>query len=203
MIKIYGSPKSSAGRVYWMLEELGLNYEPVKINMREKEHKSEAFLKLNPNGKIPCLTDGDFVIWESTAINHYLAEKYSPELLGSTPETRGLVQQWNIWSMIELQKPIIDILIQKVFVPEDKRDHTLIEKSQKSCGPLLTILDTALSNKKYLTGDTFNVADLNMASVVSIASAIEMDISSFKNIKSWMGNIMERPAFQKSSKIEL
>lgn len=203
MIKIYGSPRSSAGRVYWMLEELGLSYEPVKINMREKEHKSTGFLKLNPNGKIPCLTDKDFVIWESLAINNYLADKYLPELLGSTPEIRGLIQQWNYWSMLDLQKPLIEIFIQKVFVPEEKRDQSLIEKAQKNCQPLLAILDSALGKAKYLVGDTFSVADLNMASVVSITTAIQMDIVEFKNIRTWLAHLMERPAYQKYIKIEL
>ena len=202
MIKIYGSPKSSSGRVFWLLEELALKYDAVKINMREKEHKSDAFLKLNPNGKIPCLVDGDFVIWESLAINHYLADKYSPELLGKTPEIRGLVQQWSLWSILELQKPLIDIFIQKVFVPDDKRDHGLIEKSQKASLPLLAILDAALASKKYITGETFTVADLNLASVVALTSAIQMDISSFKSVEAWMGRLMERPAFQKFQKLE-
>ena len=170
--------------------------------MREKEHKGEAYLKLNPNGKVPCLTDGNFVIWESVAINNYLADKYSPHLLGDTPESRGLVMQWNLWSMLELQVPIIDIFIQKVFTPEDKRNHTLIEKSQKTCQHLLSILDSALNAKKYLVNETFTMDDINMASVVNIAQGIQMDISTYKNIKAWQGNLMERPAYQKYSKID-
>ncbi len=202
MIKIYGSPKSSAGRVFWMLEELNLPYEAVKINMREKEHKGDAYLKLNPNGKVPCLTEGEFVIWESVAINNYLAEKYAPQLLGTTPEDRGIVQQWSLWSMLELQKPIIDIFIQKVFVPEDRRDLALIERSQKSCPPLFRILDNALSSRKYLAGDAFTVADLNMASVVVIATPIQMDISEYKNISGWMDALTQRPSFKKYIKLE-
>lgn len=185
-----------------MLEELGLSYEPVKINMREKEHKGEAFLKLNPNGKIPCLMDGDFVIWESLAINNYLADKYKPELLGKTPEARGAAQQWNYWSMLELQKPLIDIFIQKVFVPDEKRDLGIIEKAQKACLPLLSILDSALESKKYLAGENFTVADINMASVVTVTTAIQMDIAAHKNIKTWLSHLMERPAYLKYSKIE-
>ena len=202
MIKIYGSPKSSAGRVFWMLEELNLPYEAVKINMREKEHKSEAFLKLNPNGKVPCLTEGEFVIWESVAINNYLAEKYSPQLLGTTPETRGLVQQWSLWAMLELQKPIIDIFIQKVFVPEDRRDLALIERSEKVCPQLFKILDNALNSSRYLAGDDFTVADLNLASVVAITKPIQMDISAYKNINAWMDAISQRPSFKKYIKLE-
>ena len=202
MIKIYGSPKSSAGRVFWLLEELNLPYEAVKVNMREKEHKGDAYLKLNPNGKVPCLTEGEFVIWESVAINNYLAEKYAPQLLGTTPEDRGIVQQWSLWAMLELQKPIIDIFIQKVFVPEDRRDLALIERSQKSCPPLFKILDNALSSRKYLAGDVFTVADLNMASVVAIATPIQMDISEYKNISGWMDAVTQRPSFKKYIKLE-
>lgn len=202
MIKIYGSPKSSAGRVFWMLEELNLPYEAVKINMREKEHKSETYLKLNPNGKVPCLTEGEFVIWESVAINNYLAEKYAPQLLGTTPETRGLAQQWSLWAMLELQKPIIDIFIQKVFVPEERRDLALIERSEKACPPLFKILDNTLSSRKYLAGEDFTVADLNMASVVAIAKPIQMDISAYKNINAWMDALSQRPSFKKYIKLE-
>ena len=170
--------------------------------MREKEHKGDAFLKLNPNGKIPCLTEGEFVIWESVAINNYLAEKHAPQLLGTTPEIRGTVQQWNLWAMLELQKPIIDIFIQKVFVPEERRDLALIERSLNSCPPLFKILDNALSSRKFLAGDTFTVADLNMASVVAIATPIQMDISAYKNINAWMDAVTQRPSFKKYIKLE-
>src|SRR5687767_5881522 len=112
MIKIYGSPHSSGGRCYWTLEELGLSYERVKIDMRSKEHKSPSYLNLNPNGKVPVMVDDDFVLWESAAINSYLAEKHRPELLGRTLQERALVQQWTLWAMVDLQPPHVDLLIQ-------------------------------------------------------------------------------------------
>jgi glutathione S-transferase len=201
MIKIYGSPKSSAGRVYWMLEELGLTYEAVQLDMRAKEHKSEKFLKLNPNGKVPCLTDGDYAIWESMAINSYLADKYQSALLGKTPEARGLVQQWSYWSILELQKHLIEIFIQKVFVPDEKRDLGVIEKAKKAAEPLLAILDHHLVDKKFLVGDAFTLADLNVASVASITEAIQMDVSHFKHIQHWQSQCKDRPAYQKYLKL--
>src|SRR3989344_9118391 len=122
MIKIYGAPRSSAGRCFWLLEELALPYQAMPVDMRNKEHKSEAFLKLNPNGKVPALVDGDVVLWESIAINHYLADKYRPELLGKTPVERGLEQQWSTWSMVDLQPPLVDLIIQMVLTTEEKRN---------------------------------------------------------------------------------
>ena len=64
MISIYGSPKSSSGRCFWALEEVGQAYEAKSINFKENEHKSEEFLKINPNGKVPALIDGDYTVWE-------------------------------------------------------------------------------------------------------------------------------------------
>lgn len=197
MIEIYGSPRSSSGRCFWLLEELAVPYQVKAIDMRAKEHKSPAYLKLNPNGKVPCLKDGDFVIWESMAINLYLADKYNSPLRGATAEERGQIAQWSFWSILELQKPIIDIFIQTVFVPAERRDQSVIDNAQKACPPLLAILDQYLFGKKYLVGDKFSLADLNVASVVVVSEAIQMDISQYKNIVAWLSSCKDRPGYQK------
>lgn len=202
MIQIYGSPRSSAGRCYVMLEEAGLSYEVMSLDMMStKEHKSEAFLKLNPNGKVPCLIDNGFVLWESAAIVQYLAHKYKPELLGSTLEEKGLVQQWSFWTMTEAQPPLVDILIQKVFVPEEKRNLALIEHREKQIPGVLEILEKSLQGKKYLAGSQYTVADLMAASAVNIALGLQMDLSKFKNIKAWFSEIKSRPAWVKVAEL--
>jgi glutathione S-transferase len=202
MLKIYGSPRTSANRCFLMLEEVGVMYTGMPIDMMEKkEHKSPEYLRLNPNGKVPCLVDGDFVIWESLAINYYLGEKYKPELLGKTPEQKGLMHQWSTWGMLELQAPMIDLFIQMVFVPEAKRDSNIIAKSKEKIPPLLKILDNALMGKDYLAGPSFTLADLNVASVVGIAPALQFPLAAYSGISAWMQKIMARPAFQKIAKL--
>lgn len=197
MISIYGSPRSSSGRCFWCLEEVGISYEAKSVSFKERENKSEAYLELNPNGKVPVLVDGDFKIWESMAINFYLADKYKPELLGRDPMDRGLVQQWTIWSIAELQAPIIDIFIQLVFVPEERRNLEFIKKAQEKLPKLLDVLEKKLSAKQYLVSESFTLADLNTASVVNICRDIKFDISNYENIKSWLGRVGERAAFKK------
>lgn len=81
MIKIYGSPWSSARRVYWAMEECGATYERQPLDMRAKEHRSAAYLEINPCGKVPCIVEGDFVLWESMAINWYRQKNTSPNYL--------------------------------------------------------------------------------------------------------------------------
>ncbi|NJN99325.1 MAG: glutathione S-transferase family protein [Anaerolineales bacterium] len=201
MIKIYGVPRSSAGRCYLMLEELGLPYETVPLDMRNKEHKSEAFLKINPNGKVPALIDGDFIIWESVAINHYLAEKHRPELLGKTVADRARQIQWSIWSMTDLQPPLVDLIIQFIFTPEEKRNLHLIEKAREKVPPMLAILDSALAGKTYILGSDISVADFNLASVVNIASSFEFDFSPYKDMSAWLARIKDRPSFKKVAQL--
>ncbi|MBC7429961.1 MAG: glutathione S-transferase family protein [Bacteriovorax sp.] len=197
MITLYGSPRSSAGRCLWALEEAGVAYELKNIDFKTKENKSETFLKINPNGKVPAFTDGSFNLFESMAINNYIAEKYKPELIGTTVEDRAVSSQWSFWASSELQDPIIQVFIQKVFVPEDKRSQTVIDENMEKLPELFTVLNKSLEGKTYLNGKTFTLADLNVQSVVSIAPMIGFDMSSYKNVDSWMKAISDRPAFQK------
>ncbi len=201
MLNIYGSPRSSSGRCFWCLEEIGEKYHYKPLNFKEKEHKSPEYLKINPNGKAPTLTDGDFVIWESIAINFYLAETYKPELLGTDNKQRGLVHQWSFWGIAELQPPIINSFIQLVFVPKERRDNQVIEKATAKIPGLLKVLNDALEGKNYLVGDNFTLADLNVASIAAVCSEIKFDLTAYKNIQTWLTQISERSAFKKYQKL--
>ena len=91
MLKFYtiqggGRLTSCVGICLWLLEELKTQYQVINLDLDKFEHKSEEYLKLNPNGKVPTLVDNGFVIWESIAINNYLARKYKPEFLGKNIE---------------------------------------------------------------------------------------------------------------------
>ena len=196
-IKLYGGPRTSASRVYWMLEELGLKYEVIPLDLSKREQKGDAYMKLNPNGKVPTLIDGDQVIWESMAINTYLAEKAKSPLAGTSAVEKGLIQQWSFWAMLELQKPAVDWLIQEMFVPADKKEPKVIEKSKETIGQVLPILDREFTSKQFLVGDRFTMADLNVASIVSICAALRFDMTPYKNINKWMSACSDRPAFQK------
>lgn len=197
MITLYGSPRTSAGRCIWTLEELGIKYTIKPVDMRNKEHKSPDFLKINPNGKVPVMIDNDLTLFESMAINFYLADTYKKELLGASASDRGLVHQWSFWANAELQTVLIDIFIQKVFVPEDKRDLKLIENRLNQLPALFQILDNALANRKYLIGDQFTLADINTASVATIAAPVGFDLAPYANVGRWLKLISERPAYQR------
>ena len=197
MIKIYGAPGSSAGRCYWTMEEIGLLYERQPLDMSKKEHKSPEYLALNPNGKVPCLVDGDVTIWESMAIDTYLAEKYQPDLLGLTPEARGLVQQWSYWAILEPQPALVSALIQKVFVPEPKRDQKIIDDALAKLPPMLEIANKHLDQLEYFVGGSFSLADIHVATVMNINHMLGQSLSDFPHLMRWLDNVCGREAYQK------
>lgn len=194
MIKIYGSPQSSSGRCFWTLEEVGATYEAKSINFRDKEHKGEEYLKINKNGKVPALVDGDFTIWESMAINFYLAEKFKPELLGKDLEQKAIVRQWSIWAIADLQPPMIQSFIQRVFVPEERRSQSIIDENEEKIGPMLEVLENSLEHK-FLAGENFTLADINVVSVVDILDALKYDTSAYPKLTQWVANARETPSY--------
>lgn len=204
MLKVYapiGTPliSSSAGRCFLLLEELGVEYEPVFISFKNGENRSEEYLKLNPNAKIPTLIDEEenFVLWESMGINNYLCEKYKPELLGTSLKDKANISKWNYWILSEYQVPIVQLMIHTRFLPEDKRDPKVIETSLEKISKLNKVLDEALKDKEYLNGDKISVADLNVAPIASACFMFKMDLSDLKNFTKWLNSICSRESFKK------
>ena len=196
MIKIYGPKLGSAFRCHVLMIEMGIAFEEIKVDFEKGEQFQPEYLKLNPNGKIPCIVDGDFVLWESMAINNYLATKYNSDLLGDTPEEKALVDQWSYWSILEMQPHLYTIAFQKFRVPEEERDEKAINKAMEALPAVFKILDDQLEGKEYLLGDKFNLADINVASVVLIADFAQYDFSSYKNVADWISRLNERPSFE-------
>jgi glutathione S-transferase len=199
MIKLYGVPRSRALRSLWMLEELGLPYENVKIGTTG-DTRTPEFLRINPNGHVPVLQEDGLILWESLAINLYLARKYDKGLWPKTVEDEGRAFQWSLWAMTELEEPILTALRNRVLLPQEQRDaQKANDAAQRFVGPL-QVLDGALAEKMYLLGDAFTVADLNVASVLMLAPLASLDLSSAANAQAWLGRCTSRPALGRAQK---
>lgn len=196
MVKLYGPKRGSAARCHVLAKEIGLEYDGVSIDLRKGEQNSPEYLKLNPNGKVPSLVDGDFVLWESAAINNYLASKYKPELLGDSPEDKALIDQWSYWGMLEVQSHIHRIGFQKFRVPEDQRDEKVIQEAMNALPRVFKILEEHLSDREYMLGDKFTLADINLGTVVLGTQFAEYDLSEYANINRWIQMLLKRPSFK-------
>src|SRR5262245_28554119 len=194
MITLYGIPRSRTIRPLWMLEELGLPYENVKVS-HVSETRTPAFLKLNPNGHIPVLQDGDLTLWESMAINLYLARKHDKGLWPKRVEDEGRAFQWSLWAMTELEEPLLTTLLHRMFYPEGQRDPKKADDAAERFKQPLAVLDGALAGRDYLLGSAFTVADLNVAAVLCWAPLAGLDLSGARNAAGWLGRCTARPAF--------
>ena len=112
-LKVYGTPMSRAARTLWMCRELGLPFEKVPVQFADGSTKTPEYLAINPNGRIPAIQDGDFTLYESMAINLYLARKHPGPLTPATPADEARAWQWSFWVMTEVEKPQLNVLLQR------------------------------------------------------------------------------------------
>jgi glutathione S-transferase len=163
VLTLYGTSKSRASRSILALEELGLAYRHVPLGAELRDPGSEARALLNgfnPNGHIPVLVDDDFVIWESMAINLYLGAKHGGPLWPAHPRNLGLTFQWSLWAQTEVDRPDWNLARRS---GDEARIARVTEDKVRALG----VLDAALASAQWLAGDSFTMADLNVASTLS------------------------------------
>lgn len=184
-IKLYGISGSRAIRSIWAAEEVGIDYEHVATHFVE-DSKSEEFLAVNPNGRIPALVDGDMLLCESMAINLYLAKNYGGDLYPQSPPAEAQTWQWSLWGISEIEPLQMQIVVQKLFTKAERRDPAIIARAEKGLARPLAVLDDALAKRPYLLGDSFGIADLNVAAVMLLLEMISFDVSPWSNVHAWL-----------------
>jgi glutathione S-transferase len=183
-LKLYGISGSRALRSIWAIEEVGVEYEHVPTHFMN-DSKEPRYLAINPNGRVPTLQDGDLNLFESMAINLYLAKNYGSGLYLDEPASEAQTWQWSVWAISEIEPLQMTIVVQKLFMPEEKRDPKTIARAEKGLARPLAVLDAHLSDRKWLVGDSFSIADLNVAGVMLLLQMIDFDLSEWKNVSRW------------------
>lgn len=188
MIELYGGNRTRAVIVQWYLEELGLSYDYIPLDLQMGDHRKPEFLAINPMGKVPALKDGDCIIWESGAILLYLADKYGQE--SASPESRAIQAQWVLFANATLALGIF----------LDDRRETELPK-------LLPPIDRILQGQPFLCGghraesrcDTLTVADIAVASYLNYGRQLmSLDFSAYPAIMGYLERIGKREAFGKA-----
>ncbi len=207
MLTIYGVYRSRSARVYWMAEELGIEFESVPVLQAKRlanplspdapiNTLSPKFLALNPMALIPAIKDGDLVLNESLAINLYLARKYGGELGGKTVEEDGLMTMWTVWAVSELDGNTGKI----VSTYDDGRENTeagraVIDVACRTMKRPLSVLEKHLDGKDWIVGGRFTVVDLNIAEVLRYAQSETALFEAHPNIDAWIKRCQSRPAY--------
>jgi glutathione S-transferase len=194
-LTIYGAAASRAFRVLWAAEELGLPYEHVGYKFAGPEIKAEAYRAINPNAVIPAIVDDGFALWESLAINLYLARK-AGRLWPADVRDEGLVYQWTLWGATEIEAPLGTWAYNTLLLPEAERKRELADAAAGKLPPKLDVLEQTLDGRAWLAGPAFTIGDLNLAAVLFRAPAFGLD--RWPRVADWHGRCYARPAARRA-----
>jgi glutathione S-transferase len=192
-LRIYGIARTRAFRALWVAKEVGIAYEHLPIEIGDAGARSPEFLALNPNGRLPCIVDDGFVLFESLAITLYLAKKHAlGTLYPATLEDEAKAWQWSLWALNEVDRGVNIWSLHAVRLPADERDPAKRNEALQVLAAPFRVLDAAVAARPYLLGEAFSIADLNVAAVVS--RAVDMDLSAVPRLKAWLTRCLDRPA---------
>jgi glutathione S-transferase len=200
-ITFYYAPMSSATRVHWALEEVGVPYDKVKVSLADGDHKKPDYLALNPNGKIPLLVVDGVPIFESLAMLLYLADQYGVEkgLFPTRPVERAEAFKWMAWGSVSLVESLSKLLHNtSERFPAEERNEKAAEAARKELARLLGILDNALEGKEFLVPSGFSLADVSVVAFMPLLGRLGIGLGPFKNVNAWFGRCMARPALARA-----
>ena len=197
MLKLHFAPNSRAGRIVWLLEELGLPYEINKMAFHPKDLKSDEHRARHPLGRVPVLEDDEVSIFESGAIVEYVFERHQNGGL-KPPADSPLFPaylQWFHYCEGMVMPPVNTIVVQTVLLPPDRRDETALGQAQRLLSKALEPIEAALEGNDYLIGD-FSGADIMLGHACFMSDRLGCVTEEMPNLKGYVQRIAARPAFK-------
>ncbi len=205
-ITIYGVGRSRASRNIWLCLEADLPFEQVPVIQARRVEvplapdaplntRSPAYLAINPNGLVPAMRDGELVLFESIAINLYLARKIGAPLGPGDLAEEGLIAMWSLWSATEAEPWAIQILMHRAYLPEAARDPAAAARAAEALVPKFAVLDRHLASREWLVAERFTVADINVAEVLRYAALATELFAGAPNVERWLRACQSRPAY--------
>lgn len=191
-LKVYGTPASRTVRVLWMADELGLDYENIPTHYQGEAQEPE-FLAINPNGRVPTLDDDGLIVWESMAINLYLARKYGGDLAPRDLAEEAGAMQWSFWAITECEKALLDALVLSLGLFGVAKNQDKAQACTAKLERPFGVIDGHLADREWLLGDRFTVADLNVAAILVWVRMAKLDISAWPRLEAWLNRCLSRP----------
>lgn len=198
MLKIWGRTNSSnVQKTMWAVGELGIPYERTDAGMEFGGNDTPAYRIMNPNGLVPTIQDGDFILWESNSIIRYLAARHGPGTLEPADlRSRAIASQWMDWQISVFQPAFTKVFWGLVRTPPDQRDPTAIAAAMSESINTAKILNAALARNTYLAGNSFSMGDIPMGVFIYRFRALVSDRPTLPNLERWYTAIEQRSAFR-------
>ena len=212
MIRIWGRPTSiCTQRVLWACVEVGVEFELALASgtMGPDGHVSTGvepyggvdapgYRCMNPNGTVPTIEDGDFVLWESNAIVIYLGLRYGRgTLVDESPETLGRAVQWMSWTNEHLEPHLHTLVMELSRLHEDLRTPGAVEAAVREITPSLGILDSHLADSAFVTGDRFSIGDIPAAAAARRWQVFAQAGPATPHVDAWLARLGEREGFRR------
>jgi len=199
MLKIWGRDNSvNVQKALWCCEELGLQYQRIDAGLSFGVVNTPQYRALNPNGLVPTLEDGPFVLWESNAIVRYLSAKHSAgKLWPNDLKVRAEADRWMDWQISTFWPTFRDLFWNLVRTPVEQRDQKAIEESHLKTAEILAYLDAHLKNRVYVAGGEFSMGDIPMGCAIWRWMSLPIERPVLANVQSWFDTLRGRAAYEK------
>lgn len=199
MYTLYWAPGTAAMAPQTVLEEAGQPYEMIRLDVAAREHEQPAYRKLNPNGRIPTLVDGDFVIFETAAICQYLCDKHPEADLAPPAGTRerGRFYQWLTYMTNTAQAGLIDWWHPDFTFPEPAHQAAFKARAEEKLMRNFAVLDAGIGGNRWVTGDRHTVCDIYLAMLTRWTRFMPRTAWHFANVRRVAEAAAARPAFQR------
>ncbi len=192
-MQLYEFAPTRSIRVRWMLQELGIDFEAITVNLAAGEHRRPEFLKINPAGKVPVLVDDDLVLTESVAILLYLAEKYPHKgLLPTDIKQRSQVYRWLLFTATELEQPLWRIARHTSLYPEHLRLTAEVSLARQDFTNMIAVLEEHMQGCQFIVGDTMTAADFVCAYTLDWANEVQL-LDGCPQLLQYMERMYARP----------
>jgi glutathione S-transferase len=192
-MQLYEFGPTRSIRARWALQELGVPFESVVVQLTKGDHKRAEFLAINPAGKLPVLVDGHLVLTESAAIVRYLAEKYpEQQLLPTALHQRAQADRWMLFAVTELEQPLWRIARHSFLYPETQRIPADIAIASREFREMAQVLEAHMRNREFVVGDHVTVTDFIVAYTLDWANEAEL-LDDFPALRSYMERMYSRP----------
>lgn len=206
-LKIYGIGASRAGRPLWTALELGVPFEHIATPYAGGATRTAEFLALNPNGHIPVVIDerpeGAVTVWESMACALYIARVHGQadgqSISPATPREEAEALRWSFWTVSELEKDALTVLMHRMAMPQEQRKPELAEQAESRLKVPLAVLEQHLKaqhaqGQAYVAANRFTVADVCVASVASWIRPAAALLAQYPAVAAWLKVCVDRPA---------
>jgi len=203
-MKLYGFPPSpNTWKVRAVAAHLGIPLELEFVDLTKGDSRTPAFLAINPAGRTPALVDGDFKLWESTAIMQYLASQKPNSLWPDNARARADIARWQSWQLAHWSKegcePLIFNRLVKKLLGLGAPDEAAVAKGLESFNKEAKVLDAHLAKQPYLVGKELTLADISVAAPLFYTKEADLPVGAYPRIQEWFGRVSALPCWRETA----